>query len=63
MPADRLDYHVAFGADGAFLVSEIWDSREKFEAFGKRLMPTLAEMGIEFAGAPTIVEVHNIIKR
>jgi len=63
LPADGLDYHVAFGSDGDFRVSEIWDSREKFEAFGQRLMPILADTGIELAGEPEIIEVHNIIKR
>jgi hypothetical protein len=62
-PPDGLEYHVAFGADGAFRVSEIWDSREKFEAFGPRLMPILAEFGIDLAGAPEVVEIHNIVKR
>ena len=63
LPPDGLDYHVAFGTDGAFRVSEIWDSRQKFEAFGQRLMPILAAMGIELAGDPEILEIHNIIKR
>ena len=63
LPQAGLDYHVAFGADGAFKVSEIWDSRQEFDAFGQKLMPILAEMGIELAGPPEIVEVHNIIKR
>ena len=62
-PPDGLEYHVAFGADGAFRVSEIWDSREKFQTFGQRLMPILADAGIELAGEPEIFEVHNIIKR
>jgi hypothetical protein len=62
-PPDGLDYHVAFGSDGNFRVSEIWDSQEKFDAFGKRLMPILADVGIELAGDPEIIEVHNIIKR
>jgi hypothetical protein len=63
LPADGLEYHIAFGSDGHFRVSEIWDSKEKFEAFGKRLMPILAATGIELAGPPEIMEVHNIIKR
>jgi hypothetical protein len=62
-PPDGLEYHVAFGPDGNLRVSEIWDSREQFEAFGKRLMPILAEAGIELAGEPEIFEVHNIIRR
>jgi hypothetical protein len=44
-------------------VSEIWDSREQLAAFGERLMPILAEIGIEFSGEPEISEVHNIVKR
>lgn len=62
-PPDGMDYHVAFTAGGSFRVSEIWDSREQLEAFGERLMPLLAEIGIELAGEPEIVEVHNIVKR
>ena len=42
---------------------EIWDSREQFKTFGERLMPILADTGIEFSGEPEIFEVHNIIKR
>ena len=62
-PPDGLDYHVCFGSEGNLRVSEIWDSREQFEAFGKQLMPILAGTGIEFSGEPEILEVHNIIKR
>ncbi|HEY8629733.1 MAG TPA: hypothetical protein VIL73_04195 [Gaiellaceae bacterium] len=62
-PPDGLDYHVCFGSEGNLRVSEIWDSREQFEAFGKQLMPILADTGIEFSGEPEILEVHNIIKR
>jgi hypothetical protein len=63
-PPDGLEYHVAFmSADGDVRVSEIWDSREQMQAFGERLMPWLAEMGINLTGEPEILEVHNIIKR
>ena len=62
-PPDGLAYHVAFESGGNFRVSEVWDSMAQFEAFGSRLMPILAESGIELAGPPEIVEVHNIIKR
>ena len=61
-PPAGLDYHVAFKSDGKFRVSEIWDSREQFEAFGQRLMPVLNEVGIE-PGEPEMLEIHNIIKR
>ena len=62
-PPDGLDYHVAFGSDGNFRVSEIWDSQEQFQAFGARLMPILADVDVELAGEPEIVAIHNIIKR
>ena len=62
-PPDGLEYHVAFSFGVNFRVSEIWDSKEQFEAFGQRLMPILAESGIELAGPPEVIEVHNIIKR
>ena len=61
-PPQGLDYHVAFKANGKFRVSEIWDSREQFDAFGQRLMPVLKEVGIE-PGKPEMLEIHNIIKR
>ena len=62
-PPEGLDYHVCFGSDGNLRVSEIWDSREQFEAFGERLMPVLAKVGIEFSGEPEVFEVHAIEKR
>jgi hypothetical protein len=61
-PPDGMDYHVCFGQDGDLRVSEIWDSQEKFEAFGERLMPILSEVGIQL-GEPEIHEVQNIVKR
>ena len=53
-PPDGCDYHIFFGSEGDLQVSEVWDSREKLEAFGERLMPILAEVGIEFSGPPEI---------
>jgi hypothetical protein len=61
-PPDGLEYHVCFGSDGNLRVSEIWDSKEQLEAFGERLMPVLAEVGIE-PGVPEIVEIHSIVRR
>jgi hypothetical protein len=62
-PPDGLDYHVCFGTDGNLAVSEIWDSREQWQAFGERLMPLLAEAGIEMSGEPDVFEVHESVKR
>jgi hypothetical protein len=61
-PADGMDYHICFGTEGNLRVSEVYDSREQFEAFGERLMPILADIGIE-PGEPEVLEVHNIVKR
>jgi hypothetical protein len=62
---DGLEYHVCFGAEGNLRVSEIWDSREQFEAYGERLslMPVLAEIPFDSGGPPEIFEVHKIRKR
>ena len=60
-PPDGLEYHVCFGDDGDLKVSEIWESQEKFDAFGERLMPILEEAGID-PGQPAILAVHNQIK-
>jgi hypothetical protein len=62
IPADGLDYHVCFMVDGNLRVSEIWDSREQFDAFGEKLRPVLSDVGIE-PGEPSQLEIHNIIKR
>ena len=62
-PADGLDYHVAFGPSGDFRISEIWDSREQWEAFTERLLPLLNEAGIDVSAEPDVYEVYNTVKR
>ena len=59
---EGLEFHVAFESGGKFRVSEIWDWQAQFDAFGKRLMPILEDVGID-PGAPEMVEIHNIIRR
>ena len=61
-PAEGLDYEVCFGEGDKMKVSLVWDTQEHFEAFGARLMPILAEFGID-PGQPEVLPVHNIIKR
>jgi hypothetical protein len=61
-PPEGMEYHVCFLQDGNVRVSEIWDSREQLDAFGERLMPLLAEVGID-PGEPERLEIHNIIRR
>jgi hypothetical protein len=60
---DGLEFHVLFGSEGNLRVSEIWDSREQFEAFGEHLRPILADVGIGFSADPEVFEVQNIVKR
>jgi len=59
---DGREYHVCFGSEGNLRVSEIWDSREQFAAFGERLMPILADVGID-PGEPEFIEVHKAAGR
>lgn len=54
-PPDGMEYHCAFRQTATF-ASASWDSKEQWEAFGQRLMPILADVGIE-PGAPEILEV------
>jgi hypothetical protein len=60
-PADGLDYEICFGQPGNLKVSQVWDSQEQLDAFAERLMPILAELGID-PGEPEVIEVHHIIK-
>ena len=57
-----LEMHVAFGDEDNMKVSEIWASREQFQAYGERLMPILTDIGIEFSGEPEVFEVQNLVK-
>jgi hypothetical protein len=61
-PADGLDYEICFGSGDNLHVSQVWDSQQQLDAFAERLMPILAELGIN-PGKPELLEVHNIIKR
>ena len=62
-PPEGLAYHIAFSSGGSFRVSEIWDSQKQFDTFGKQLMPILTDVGVELAGEPELLEIHNIIQR
>lgn len=53
-------YHVCYGDKQRLQVIEVFESRDKLDAFGARLMPILHDLGIE--AKPTVFEVYNIIK-
>jgi hypothetical protein len=57
-----LELHVAFGDEDNIKVSEIWSSREQFQAQAEKLMPVLTDVGVEFSGDPEVFEVHNLAK-
>jgi hypothetical protein len=59
-PADGCQIHVLFGDESDIRVSEIWESREKFEAFGEKLRPRMEEAGIELAGDPEVFEAQIV---
>ena len=58
-PDGRL-YHCAMAAPGGVHVFDVWESQEKFDAFGATLMPILAAAGAD-PGEPMISEIHNTI--
>jgi hypothetical protein len=55
-PADGCQLHVAFGPEDDIRVSEVWESREKFQAFGDTLRPKIQEAGIQLAGEPEVFD-------
>jgi hypothetical protein len=59
-PPGRL-YHVAMEADGLIQVFDVWESEAAFQAFGKTLLPIMADLGAD-PGQPMPSPVHNIIK-
>ena len=61
-PPEGLELHVCFGPDDSLRVSEIWASREQWDAFAERLMPVLKDAGVEFSGEPEILEIHSITR-
>jgi hypothetical protein len=58
-----MEVHVLFGEDGNLRVSEVWDSRESFDAAGEKVLPIMDELGIELGGEPEVFEVQNLVKR
>jgi hypothetical protein len=54
------DYHVCHGDTSNLEVTDVWNSMEEFQEFGKTLMPILQSLNLEL-GQPVISEVHNII--
>ncbi len=58
---DGRSHHVALETNGEIQVFDIWESQEKFEAFGATLVPILNGLGVE-PGEPMVARVHNVIE-
>jgi hypothetical protein len=39
-------------------VSEVWESEERFRAFGDTLMPKVEQIGVQLSGEPEVFDVH-----
>jgi hypothetical protein len=59
-PAGRT-HHFALETDGAINVFDIWESQEKFDAFGATLVPILGELGVSL-NPPMVATLYNEIK-
>jgi hypothetical protein len=54
------NYHVCYGDPNNLEVTDVWNSMEEFQAFGKTLIPILNSLELQL-GDPVISEVHNVI--
>lgn len=61
-PPDGMVVHVLFGDEGNLKISEIWESREQWQAFGETLNPILEAAGAQTSAPPEIFEVVNLMK-
>jgi hypothetical protein len=59
-PTGRL-HHACYGDRRALCVTDVFDTPQNFEAFGRTLFPILAALEVDL-GQPEVVEVHNIIR-
>jgi hypothetical protein len=59
-PADGCQIHLLFGDENDIRVSEVWESREKLDAFGEKLRPRMEEGGIQLSGEPEIFEAQIV---
>jgi hypothetical protein len=58
-PDGRL-HHVALESEGSIQVFDVWESQDKFEAFGATLIPIMGSLGVD-PGQPMVARVHNVI--
>jgi hypothetical protein len=56
---DGLVFHSASPTPTGFLVVDVWESEDKFKAFGERLRPAMEQAGI--SQQPAIYPTHAIM--
>jgi hypothetical protein len=57
-PAEGCKLHVVFGPQDDIRVSEVWESAEKQQTFGKKLGPSMEKAGMQLSGE---VEVFDVL--
>ena len=53
--------HAAGATPDGLQVIDVWESPEKFQAFGEKLMPIAQRVGLKPAD-PVVFPVHNFVK-
>jgi hypothetical protein len=56
-----LSHVVGAAADGLYVL-DVWDSAEKFQAFGAQLMPLMQQAGLK-PDEPIVFPAHNFVKQ
>jgi hypothetical protein len=56
---DGLILHSAFVTDSGFMVVDVWESEDKFRAFGAQLAPAMERAGLTVE--PRVYETHAVI--
>ena len=60
LPPDGLQVHVVATSPSGLRIVEVWESREAFAAFGPKILPVVAELGLPQV-CPQIGVVHQMI--
>jgi hypothetical protein len=58
-PVEGLLAHIPGQGPNGFRVVDVWESEEAVRRFGEKLMPVLAELGVE--GEPEIYPAHTFV--
>ena len=57
-------FHWVAKTDEGIRVTDVWDSREQFDAFaGEKIGPLTAEVGVPAPPTVTILDVHNFLTK